>query len=106
MQTSLDIKGNIHELPSSFEGLSAPRKAVGIIAGAVKTSPACVSNQGQGKINLTGARDQSLRQFFNDSTKRSMGVPSLSVSSEQGSIEMRTLSWADNIVKNLKQDKD
>lgn len=100
VQTSLDIRGNIYELPSNFEGHSESRKAVGMITRAVK---ACVSDQGRGKINLTGARDQSLHQFFGDSTKGSMHVPSLSVSSEQGSIKMQTLSWADNIIKMFKQ---
>lgn len=106
VQANLEIKGNITKLPSSFEGLEEPCKAVGaIVRGKMKPSVAysSVLNEGRGKIDLTGARDQSLRQFFKESTTRKAS-PTMYVSSVGGSIKMETLSWADNITRKIARD--
>ena len=104
VQANIDIKGKINELPSSFEGHAEPCQAVGTIdRREIQASDpyGSVANEGRGKIDLTGARHQSLRQYFKTSAKPNT-PPTISVSSAGGSIRMETLSWADNIVRKFK----
>lgn len=97
--TDIDITGNISELPSTFEGNIQGCKAVGtIVCAGMGRSPESLQGSGGGKIDLAGARDQSLRQYFKkDSTGR--GNPTLSVTASDGSVGVETLSWADNITR-------
>lgn len=98
------ITGNIGELPASFEGDIQATKAEGIINCPETRSSqglrreGSVQDSGQGKIDLIGARNQSLRHFFpNDAGSNAR--PKLSVSAVKGSVGLETLSWAENIAR-------
>lgn len=108
VDADLDIEANSVELPPSFEGDVLSGKAVGSIkSAAVEPSRAArygsnSSNSreaGGGKIDLVGARGQSLRQYFpNDAAANSLR-PKLSVMAKRGSVVVEILSWADNIAR-------
>lgn len=99
------ITGNIGELPASFEGDIRATKAIGTInCPATRSSRGVrgvgygVQGSGQGKIDLTGARNQSLRHFFPKDVGRN-ARPRLSVSAVKGSVGLETLSWAENVAR-------
>eukprot|EP00904_Undaria_pinnatifida_P006617 jgi/Undpi1/3085/HiC_scaffold_15.g06459.m1 len=96
------ITGNIAQLPPSFEGDIQTMKAVGTINSSETRSSVGVrysgQDSGQGKIDLAGARSQSLRQFF-PAGVGSTARAKLSVSAIKGSIGLETISWADNIAR-------
>lgn len=104
----VDIEANSVELPPSFEGDVVSGKAVGSIrSAAVEPSRAArygssssnSKDAGGGKIDLVGARGQSLRQYFpNDAATNSLR-PKLSVMAKGGSVVVEILSWADNIAR-------
>lgn len=98
------------ELPPTFEGDTQTGKAVGRISSArVEPSRATArygsitsSSQGDaggGKIDLVGARGQSLRQYFPNDPAASSVRPKLSVTAKGGSVVLEVLSWADNIIR-------
>lgn len=105
------ITGNIDELPASFEGDVEATKAIGTIncpetrsSQGVRGVEYGVQDSGQGKIDLTGARNQSLRQFFPNDVGNN-ARPRLSVSAVKGSVGLETLSWAENIARKFTQEQ-
>lgn len=105
------ITGNIAELPASFEGDIQATKAVGTIncpegsSQGVRGVGYGVQDSGQGKIDLAGARNQSLRQFFPNDVG-SNARPKLSVSAVKGSVGLETLSWAENIARKFTREQN
>lgn len=110
VDADLKIAANSIELPSTFEGDTETGKAAGRIKSArVEPSRAAArdgsitsssqDDAGGGKIDLVGARGQSLRQYFPNDPATSSVRPKLSVMAKGGSVELEILSWADNIVR-------
>lgn len=108
VDADLDIEANSVELPSTFEGNVLSGKAVGNIkSAAVEPSRAArygsissnSKDAGGGKIDLVGARGQSLRQYFPNDAAISSLRPKLSVMAIGGSVVVEILSWADNIAR-------
>lgn len=109
VSADIDIKGNVGELPLSFEGDIQQTTAVGTIEidAAVmnpfkgsKSFGLNPSDAGGGKIDLAGARDQSLRQYFSNNSlggKR----PTLFATTAEGTVSLESLSWADNITRKM-----
>lgn len=93
----MHIVGNISKLPPSFEGDIQAAKAVGTINGQ---NGGLIPSRGigGGKIDLAGARDQSLRHFFPSDVASSVR-PKLVITSIEGSVALETLSWAENVVR-------
>lgn len=102
VHADIDITGEIKGLPSTFDGEVHATKATGTIvhAGAEPTRGAWANAEGAGggKVDLTGARDQSLRQYFSRDTA-STTRPQFTVTALKGSVALETLSWADNITR-------
>lgn len=100
VDADLEIAANSLDLPSTFEGDIQRGKAVGRINSAgVEPSRADSRDAGGGKIDLVGARGQSLRQYFPNDPATSSVRPKLSVVAKGGSVVLEILSWADNIVR-------
>eukprot|EP00752_Nemacystus_decipiens_P005442 g4932.t2 len=108
VDVDLDIEANSVELPPSFEGDVLSGKAVGSIkSAAVEPSRATrygsnssiSQDAGGGKIDLVGARGQSLRQYFPNDAATSSLRPKLSMMAKGGSVAVEILSWADNIAR-------
>ncbi|CAM9174203.1 unnamed protein product [Hapterophycus canaliculatus] len=108
VDADVDITGRTIELPPSYEGENQLGKAAGRInSAAVEPSRAArygsrrsgSKDAGGGKIDLVGARGQSLRQYFpNDATTNDVR-PGLTVAAHEGSVVVGILSWADNIAR-------
>ena len=108
VDADVDIRANSVELPSTFEGETLSGKAVGRIrSAAVEPSRAArygsagsnSKDAGGGKIDMVGARGQSLRQYFPKDAATNSLRPKLSVSAEGASVVVEILSWADNIAR-------
>lgn len=110
VDADLEMAASSIKLPSTFEGDTQTDKAVGRINGArVEPSRAAArfgsissssqDDAGGGKIDLVGARGQSLRQYFPNDPATSSVRPKLSVMAKEGSVVLEILSWADNIVR-------
>lgn len=108
VDADLDIEASSIELPSKFKGDIRTGKAVGSIkSAAVEPSRAArygstrsnYKDAGGGKIDLVGARGQSLRQYFPNDAASSSSHPKISVMAKGGSVVVDILSWADNIAR-------
>ncbi|CAM9507524.1 unnamed protein product [Scytosiphon promiscuus] len=104
----VNITGRKIELPSSFEGDNQSGKAAGRINSAAVEpsraarfgSPRSSSKEaGGGKIDLVGARGQSLRQYFPSDAATNDVRPGLTVAAREGAVVVEILSWADNIAR-------
>lgn len=109
VDADVDVSGYIRELPPTFEGDIKATNAMGTIGGAGIRSSQGAAHSPQdahgGKINLTGAREQSLRQYFRNNLTRG-ARPKLSVSAAEGSVWLETLSWAQNITQKFTMARD
>lgn len=103
VNTRVDLVGQISTVPSIFEGDVQPRRASGqIVVHEVGMSRR--AGIGGGKIDLTGAREQSLSNFFGKDVKKAV-LPQLKVTTGRGTIGLEMVSWIDNITRRFQAAK-
>lgn len=64
--------------------------------------PLCTSaekDSGSGKINLVGAREQSLGNFTTGKDAQSTVLPKLNLYSAKGSVALEIVSWIENATR-------
>lgn len=109
MDADVNITGRTIELPKSFEGENQGGKAAGKISSAAAEPSRAAARYGSlrsssqdaggGKIDMVGARGQSLRQYFPNDAATNDVRPALKVAAKEGSVAVDILSWADNIAR-------
>ncbi|CAM9426914.1 unnamed protein product [Ectocarpus sp. 6 AP-2014] len=106
VDADVEITGDVVKVPSTFEGDTQRGRAVGSIysaqvepSRATRHGSTSSTDAGGGKIDMVGARGQSLRQYFPGNTATTSVRPKLSVVAEGGCVVVETLSWADNITR-------
>lgn len=106
VRARINLAGKIGALPSVFDGLVQADKAQGRIDFPSMAQGITVRQDiGGGKINLVGAREQSLDNFFGHDEQNAV-LPSLNVSSEKGGVGLETVSWIENITRRFNSARD
>lgn len=99
VNSNINLAGKLGALPSVFEGETQADKAQGRIGGPSMGQDITVQQDtGGGKINLAGAREQSLSNFFGKG-EQSTVLPSLEVSSVKGTVGLEIVSWIDSVTR-------
>ncbi|CAM9164777.1 unnamed protein product [Choristocarpus tenellus] len=99
VEADVDITGTIKKLTESFLGQAQGNRALGK---TMRQSEASVGNNrsratSMGKINLLGAREQSLQNFIKEQRHNQVALPGVMLATEKGSVSLETLGWADMI---------